>query len=135
MKSSRYTEQDIRFYDKEKKVSGDFMIDETGDFQLTDPYESVRQDVNNRLQTLTGDWRSHARIGSDLEVLEGEPNTRATGERGVRQIHQTLFYDQRVLPTDTTVRAVPIGMDAIHFFVTIDTPEKELIVLEQGLKL
>lgn len=130
-----YNEQDIRFYDLENDIEGDYMADETGDFALTGEYESARQDMNNRIQTQKGDWRSHQNIGADLELLEGEPNTRETGMKAESQVMQTLTYDGRFAAEDLNVRAVPMSIEEIHLFTTLDTDVNGVIVIDKSLEL
>lgn len=131
----KYNEKDIRFYDIEKGIEGDYIVDETGDFALTDDYESPRQDINNRVQTQKGDWRSHPNIGADLELLEGEPNTKNTGLKGESQIYETLLYDGRFNSEDLTVRGVPTSIESIEFFITLDTDENGTIVATKPVEL
>jgi hypothetical protein len=128
-----YKEQDIRFYPEES--DGDFGVDESGDFALTSEYESARQDMANRIRTQKTDWRSHPNIGADLELLEGEPNTRETGERGEAQIYEALTYDNRFDYADVNVRAVPTSIEQIEFYSTLDSDKNGLVVIRQPLDL
>ncbi|MCY9186601.1 hypothetical protein [Bacillus halotolerans] len=130
-----YNEKDIRFYDLENNIDGDFMVDSTGDFALTDDYESARQDMTNRVRTQKGDWRSHNSLGADLELLEGEPNTRETGLRGESQIYEALTYDHRFDILDLNVRAVPLSIEELQFFVVLDTDKNGPIILSESLNL
>ena len=130
-----YNEKDIRFYDLQNDISGDMIVDESGDFALTGEYESARQDMTNRIRTQKTDWRSHPGIGADMEQLEGEPNTRETGARGNSQIYEALTYDGRFDPMDLDVRAVPTSIESIEFFITLDTDENGSIVLNKALDL
>lgn len=57
-------------------------------------------------------------------MLEGEPNTRETGLRGVEQIYQTLTADGRFQIADIDVRAVPTSIEAIEFFAILSTDKK-----------
>ncbi|UYX56206.1 hypothetical protein M3Y14_33690 (plasmid) [Bacillus thuringiensis] len=111
------------------------MVDESGDFALTEQYESPRQDITNRMHSQKGEWRSHKWIGADLELLEGEPNTRETGLRGVEQIYQTLTADGRFQVADIDVRAVPTSIEAIEFFAILSTDKKGKVVVKQPLEL
>lgn len=129
-----YKETDIRFYSKDLKTEGDF-ISEDGDFSITEDYESARQDMTNRIRTQKTDWRSHPNIGGDLELLEGEPNTRKTGDRGVSQIYETLTYDNRFNAEDLHVRAVPTSIDRIEFFTLLDNDSDKPIVVAAPLEL
>lgn len=130
-----YKEQDIRFYDTTNEIEGDFIVNETGDFALTSEYESARQDITNRARTQKGDWRSHQNIGADLELLEGEPNTRATGDKGVEQLYQAMTYDGRFDAVDLDVRAVPTNIENIDFFMLLNTDKKGNVVVVQPIEL
>ncbi len=130
-----YNEKDIRFYDLENDIDGDYTVDESGDFALTEDYESARQDMTNRVRTQKTDWRSHPNIGADLELLEGEHNTRETGMKGASQIYETLTYDGRFQLEDIDVRPVPTSVESIDFFITLDTDENGIIVLNKQLEL
>jgi phage baseplate assembly protein W len=130
-----YNETDMAFYDLENQIEGDFIVDETGDFALTADYESARQDITNRLRTQKGDWRSHPNLGADLELLEGEPNTRETGMQGTTQIYEALTYDHRFNLEDLHVRAVPTSIEEIQFFVLLDADENGTVVINQPLQL
>lgn len=124
-----YNEVDLKFYDE--GVEGDFIVDESGDFALTSPYESARQDMTNRIRTQKGDWRSHPKIGADLELLEGEPNTRETGQKGEQMIYETLTYDNRFDITDLHIRAVPTSIETIEFYTMLDTSDGTPVVVTQ----
>ena len=128
---------DYRLY---RIIEGDFMLGEADnaggvDFKITTGHESGAQDVTNRLRTQKGDWRSHPNLGANLELLEGEPNTRETGERGVEQIKDALTYDSRFSDSDVTVRAVPTSVEQIDFYAIIDSDDREPIVVKDTLNL
>src|SRR5699024_613295 len=71
-------------------IEGDFMVqlneDIDADFLVTEETTSAEQDILNRVRTQKGDWRSHENLGADLELLEGERNTKETGIQGEEQI-------------------------------------------------
>lgn len=128
-----YKEQDIRFYDAE--TEGDFIVDETGDFALTSEYESARQDLTNRARTQKEDWRSHPNLGADLELLEGEPNTRATGDKGIEKLYEAMTYDGRFDAMDLDIRAVPTSIENIDFFLMLNTDKQGNVVVVQPIDL
>jgi len=130
-----YNEKDLAFYNLDSHIEGDLIVDETGDLALTVNYDSARQDITNRLRTQKGDWRSHPQLGADLELLEGEPNTRETGMKGVAQIYEALTYDHRFHLEDLHVRAVPTSIEEIQFFVLLDSDSNEPVVVQQSLEL
>jgi hypothetical protein len=121
-------------------TEGDFIIGEEDvaggvDFSLTVDNESAEQDMSNRIRTQKGDWRSHQNLGADLELLEGEPNTRETGSRGEEQIHEALTYDGRFISQDVSVRAVPTSIEQIDFYTILDTDDNEPVIVKtpQGI--
>ncbi|WDI05115.1 hypothetical protein PUW25_26455 (plasmid) [Paenibacillus urinalis] len=135
---AKYNEKDISFYGE--GIDGDIIAgqpdaDGLVDLLMTADYESARQDISNRARTQTGDWRSHPQIGGDLELLEGEPNTRDTANQGVSQLLQTLTYDGRFAASDVEVRAVPIDIYTIDFFCFVDAGEDAPIVVNQSTDL
>ncbi|GAK42060.1 hypothetical protein TCA2_4552 [Paenibacillus sp. TCA20] len=135
---AKYNEKDISFYGE--GIDGDLIAgqpdtDGLVDLLMTSDYESARQDISNRARTQTGDWRSHPQIGGDLELLEGEPNTRDTANQGVSQLLQTLTYDGRFAAGDVEVRAVPIDIYTIDFFCFVDAGEDTPIVVNQSTNL
>jgi hypothetical protein len=134
----RYSERDLAFY--ADGIEGDLVLgqpNESGlvDLLLTKEFESARQDIASRSRTQTGDWRSHPKIGGDLELLEGEPNTRATGMAGVSQLMETLTYDGRFRSQDLQIRPVPVSLEQIDFYVMLDTGEELPVVQVQPLNL
>jgi hypothetical protein len=143
----RYNEVDLSFYQMEMKddtltveKEGDLILglpDQNGliDIKVTDDYESARQDISNRIRTQTGDWRSHPKIGGDLELLEGEPNTRETAMKGSTQIMSTLTYDGRFQTQDVQVRPVPTNIYQIDYFVFLDAGEEKPLVVNQSMNL
>lgn len=121
-------------------IEGDFMIGEPDaaggqDFALTQDHQAAEQDLRNRLRSQKGEWRSHPELGADLELLEGEPNTRETGERGVEQIHEALTYDGRFLSEDLEIRAVPTSIEQIDFYTILDSEDDEPIIVRQPLNI
>ncbi|WP_232620925.1 hypothetical protein [Virgibacillus salexigens] len=116
-------------------IEGDLILGEPDnaggvDLGLTTNYESAEQDAMNRIRTQKGDWRSHENIGADMELLEGEPNTKATGIRGEESIHETLTYDGRFMREDITVKAVPTSIDQIDFYTVVDSDADDPIIVK-----
>lgn len=135
---AKYNEKDIAFYSD--GIEGDLVLgqpDSDGlvDFKLTGDYESARQDISNRSRTQSGDWRSHPKIGGDLELLEGEPNSRETANKGVQQLLSTLTYDGRFAAGDVTVRAVPTSIYEIQYYCFVEAGQDTPIIVTQNAEL
>ncbi len=134
----KYNEKDISFYSEEATgdlIAGQPDMDGLVDFELTADYNSARQDISNRSRTQTGDWRSHPQIGGDLELLEGEPNTRETANKGVAQLRETLTYDGRFSNGDLTIRAVPTSIYEVEYYCMVDAGQEEAIIVTQKAEL
>jgi hypothetical protein len=134
----KYNEKDIAFY--AEGVVGDVVLgapdaDGLVDFALTEPYDCARQDITNRVRTQRGDWRHHGHIGGDLELLEGEPNTRGTAMKGVTQIYDTLTADGRFDPKNLYVRPVPVDIEQIDFYVLLDAGEEKPVAVKNSVDL
>lgn len=125
---TNYNAKDMAFYSLDTLNEGDFQI-EDGDFRLTGYQESPRQDATNRIRTQQTDWRSHPRIGADLELFIGEPNTRETASKINTSILNTLLYDGRFKAQDVTNRPVPLSTTHIDVYTMIDTNDNEPLLL------
>lgn len=119
-----YREKDIKFSD-----SGDIELN-GGDLKLTKNFESLSQDIKNRAKTNNPDWYLHDRIGSNLEDLRGEKNTRETGSIGEENIINSLTYGKRIRPQDLNIKAVPTQKNEITFYTFVNAGnEKPLLEL------
>jgi hypothetical protein len=81
--------------------------------------EAEKQTVLNRLRTDSPDWYHHPAMGGNLSDLVGEPNTPATGERGVAYITSALTYGKLYNANQLSIRAVPISADKMVFMIDI----------------
>jgi len=133
----RYQEIDLSFYySKDNEwIEGDFELDATGDLALTSLYQAAKQDVTNRIRTQRTDWRSHRMIGGNLELLEGEPNTKATAEKGKAMMIETLLYDGRFSFSDLSIRAVPIAINQLQYYVFLNVGENQELIIQQAAGL
>jgi hypothetical protein len=131
-----YKERDIRFYGQRADgtaIEGDLIpgapdADGLVDFALTEDFECARQDMINRIRTQTTDWRSHPNIGGDLELLEGEPNTRETAAKAAEQIAKTLSFDGRFDLADLSIRPVPTDIYSIDVYTILNTKDEPVYV-------
>ncbi|OXB95101.1 hypothetical protein B9L23_07730 [Parageobacillus galactosidasius] len=133
-------QQEVFFYRVEAIIEGDLITGEPNeeglvDLALVEKDQCARQDMTNRIRTQTGDWRSHPELGADLELLEGEPNTRETGYRGAEQILNALTYDGRFNEEDLMIRPVPVSINRIDYYVVLDSDETQPIVVTESLEL
>lgn len=109
-----YSEVDIQV-----SPSGDLTVAANGDFLLADPSGVLKQDIAFRLKTDFNDFRPHPDIGADMSSLIGEQNNRTTAQRGEEKIVYSLTKDGRIGGADLMVKAVPINLDNIVYYVFI----------------
>lgn len=109
-----YSEVDIKV-----SPSGDLTIAANGDFALADPSGVLKQDIAFRLKTDFNDFRPHPDIGADLSSLIGEQNTRITAQRGEEKIVYSLTKDGRVAGIDLMVKAVPLSLYNLAYYVFV----------------
>jgi len=109
-----YSEIDIQV-----DASGDLKVAANGDLQLAAPSGVLKQDVAFRLRTELYDFIPHTDLGTNLDSLIGEPNTKATANNGEQMIVNSLTSDGRIFPGDLMVKGVPINLSTIMYYVFI----------------
>lgn len=101
-------------------LSGDIKISPNKDIASTQTRsQSDIQQIYIRLMTEPGDFYSYPRLGCDLNVLYGMPQTRETGEIGKRIIKQSLSKEGIFGDRNITINAVPTSRNSIRFDVHI----------------
>lgn len=123
----------IRDRDLKFSEDGDLVI-EDGDFQVASSPRTVKQEILNRIQTNNPDWFRHLN-GADLEDLVGEDNTRELAERGARQIERCLTHDGYLSSSDFNIDYVPTGPREITFYIRVNTPYEDELVIDYRLNL
>lgn len=113
-------------------ISFEALDSETADLKITGDFESIRQDMTNRIRSQKGQWKRHERLGSNLELIEGMPNTKATADYGENLIIDSLVNDNRVHINDLKVRAVPKSITQVDYYVIVTSSESEdpILVVE-----
>jgi hypothetical protein len=109
-----YSEIDIKV-----SPSGDMTLGANKDFELANPSGVLKQDIAFRLRTDYNDFTPHPDIGADLNSLIGEPNTRETASNGELRIINSLTKDGRVAASDLLVKAVPISLYNLVYYVFV----------------
>lgn len=75
--------------------------------------------VRFRLKTDAPDYAVHPTLGGNLSDLIGEPNTRATMERGKALIYEALTYDKALSVDSVIVNGIPYEQDKILYMVRL----------------
>jgi len=89
------------------------------DIPLFIDVDAMKQVVKNRIRTDAPDWMLHPKMGGNLSDLVGEPNTRATGEKGEALLREAILYQGFISSEALNVRAVPVNPETILFYIEI----------------
>lgn len=107
----------------------DFYLDLSGDLKLNSNKDIALvqnrsqgdiQQVYIRLMTEPGDFYSYPKLGCDLGVLYGMPQSRTTGEIGKQIIKQSLAREGVFGDRNIKVEAVPTSTSSIRFDVHVE---------------
>ncbi len=110
------------------------------DLAYTMGKDAWKQLIFDRLKTDAPDWFHHPNMGGNLTDLIGEPNTRETANIGMQSIMNALTYGALLSPHLINIRPIPINVEEILFFLTIDIDDSEpyrlpiVFNLNSGLK-
>lgn len=116
----------------------DFYLDLTGDLKITpnkdiglvqSVSQSDVQQIYIRLMTVPGDFYSYPKLGSDLDMLYGMPQTRSTGEIGKRIIKNALAREGIFADKNVSIEAVPTSANSIRFDVHIENNGVEPVTI------
>lgn len=117
-------------------LGGDLKVTGTGDIAvIQNPAENDVQQVYIRLMTEPGDFYMYPRLGTDLSMLYGMPQSRETGEFGKRIIKAALDREGVFSNRAITIEAVPTSADSIRFdvYITTDGRQPTLLSITQEL--
>jgi len=107
----------------------DFYLDLSGDLKIS-PNKDIAmvqsrsqndiQQIYIRLMTEPGDFYVYPKLGTELNVLYGMPQSQATGEVGKRLIRQALLRENVFADRKISITAVPTSSNSIRFDVHIE---------------
>ena len=107
--------------------SGDLSLF-AGDLDTAYASGVLQQDVSFRLRTDADDFIPHPDIGADMQSLIGEPNSREIAELGESKITHSLTKDGMVINSDLFVKAVPLSLEKIMYYVFINDGKVQMNV-------
>ncbi len=93
-----------------------------GDLALVQGDEAIGQIMDNRIRTQAPEWKLHPDMGGNLTDLIGEPNSRATAEKGEQQIRQTVTFDNLLEDHTLIIKSIPTARDVITFIINAKKP-------------
>ena len=124
-------------YDLSFSPDGDFILDDSGDFAVSGNQECLREDIEIRVKTSRGDWKSFPMLGADLETLVGRKNTHKIPLVGKEFIERSLTYDSLV--SSGRLEVLPFSVrDKILYRINIqglDDPLTTSLDLYRGITL
>jgi hypothetical protein len=107
----------------------DFYLDLSGDLKIS-PNKDIAmvqsrsqndiQQIYLRLMTEPGDFYIYPKLGTELNILYGMPQSQATGEMGKRLIRQALLRENVFADRKISITAVPTSNNSIRFDVHIE---------------
>lgn len=111
-------------------LDGDLMITGNKDIaKVNTPMQNDIQQVYIRLMTEPGDFHAYPRLGLDLSMLYGMPQTKSTGETGKRLIIAALEREGVFKGKNISVEAVPTSADTIRFDIHVQSGSSNPITL------
>jgi hypothetical protein len=114
-------------YDGDIKISGDKDI-----AMVQNRAQKDTQQIFIRLMTEPNDFTIYPRLGCDLSMLKGMPQSKTTGEIGKRIIREALENETKggiFKGRSISIDAVPVSATAIRFDVHIEDNSIEPITL------
>jgi hypothetical protein len=102
-------------------LSGDLKISPNKDIAMTQSRsQNDIQQIYLRLMTEPGDFYIYPKLGTELNILYGMPQSQATGEMGKRLIREALLREGVFADRKISITAVPTSNNSIRFDVHIE---------------
>lgn len=99
--------------------TGGLVVASNGDFQLTSIDQCQKQDSIIRTYTELGDFMALPELGSTIIQFIGEPNTASNAQALKAEILRALSADGRFMPSDLGVQIIPVAIDTIYAYISI----------------
>jgi len=118
--------------------SGDLKLTPTKDIALTDSdWRDNAQKAYIILQTTPGDFTLYPRLGAELSRLYGLPQSKETGDLGIKIIEEALTRSNTFNSSSLSIKAIPTGPQTIRFdiYVVSGVKKNMMISIQQDLGL
>jgi hypothetical protein len=118
--------------------SGDLAVTSGGDLAITESrWRDYSQQAYLRLMTQVSDFTMYPTLGADLEELQGMPQSKETGDYGIRLIESALRREGSFVGLPIQVKAVPVSLQGIRFdiYITAGSRTEMVLSIEQDLGL
>ena len=101
-------------------LSGDLVLDSTGDIACVVGMQVLQQEIAVRIRTLKGDYFYQPQCGTLLETLVGQPNSPFVRALGESMIQDALTHDGLLTENSLSVISVEQDASTILFVVLVD---------------
>ncbi len=100
---------------------GDYSCGDDGDLEDTsfDYIYSLIQEIQTIVKGEFKDWEKHPNLCADLNDYNGEPNTRATGDKIANRIKSKLVSGGLVRIEDLRVKVVPVHLHQVLVSISV----------------
>lgn len=105
------------------KINDNGDIEFDGDINIAVGSTSFKQNIKNRILTNKGELRLHKRIGTNLDLLEGMPNTPETAKIGIDDISDSLLHDEVLNKYSISIKCAPISKNELLYMIISDIEE------------
>lgn len=110
--------------------AGDITISSNGDIGQTDTiWRDDAQQAYIRVMTEPGDFLLYPRLGSQLSLLYGMPQTQATADYGKQIITEALARENRFAGKVINIVAIPTGPQTIRFDIHVTSGSRNQLIL------
>ena len=115
--------------------TGDLIVGENGDLEITYGDEQIAQEVLFRVKTTLGDWTLSPNIGASLERFIGEPNEPFVHAMIENAILASVTRGNLLFSPD--ISAIPIGENEVFILIEFGSLEDDdrMIQVVAGLDL
>lgn len=102
-------------------LNGDLSIGNSGDLADTsgDVLQSLRQEIRTRVRSSLEDWAVYPTLGSNLDEIIGETNSKETAEIGKSRIISSLTRDNFMSEGDIQIKYTPVDRHRILYILRV----------------
>lgn len=113
----KYDAIDLRF-----SADGDLVLDPGGGIVDTSLYPllSLKQEIITRVLTNVGDWKTHPRLGTNLQQFIGEKNDDETIQELVDALMTGLTNDDLIDERDLTIEWAQWDAHTLAILITVE---------------
>jgi len=116
-------------------INGNFQIDGTGDIKIIDEYQTLIQDIYNRIRTAKGSHFQHPDYGIDIVDYLNTNMDNLTLLEFINELQEEIEKDPRILDCEIEVDRYPEGIKYTAKITPIDDASFSLEIDKQSIKI